>query len=65
METEKKRGKSKKKMETDKTCAMSQIKTYVKIIQVTNPLDLHTSLNSGPMPFGDSLYHCESTTLLP
>lgn len=39
----KKGGKSKKKknMETDKTCAMSQIKTYVKIIQVTNPLDLH------------------------
>ena len=33
-------------METAKTCAMSQIKTYVKIIQVTNPLDLHTSLNS-------------------
>lgn len=36
METEKKGGKAKKKkknMETDKTCAMSQIKTYVKIIQ--------------------------------
>lgn len=49
----KKKGKKakKKKMEPDKTCAMSQIKTYVKIIQVTNPLDLHTSLNSGPYAF--------------
>lgn len=51
MGTEKKGKKSKKKMETNKTCAMSQIKTYVKIIQVTNPLDLHTSLNSGPYDF--------------
>lgn len=47
----KKREKKQKKMEPDKTCAMSQIKTYVKIIQVTNPLDLHTSLNSGPYAF--------------